>query len=158
MATGGGISRAGRNTRPTMPVAATDAEHPAPPQELNDEEAEIWHGIVDRMPRDYFAPPTHPILVQLCRHIRLSRWFACQMKALEEQLPHARNDERTQVLRDLLALSRAQANESRTIAMLSTRLKLTQLYDVAGIHKARRAFLSTERPWDVPNSDEGELQ
>ena len=65
MATGGGISRAGRNTRPTMPVAATDAEPPAPPADLNAEEAAIWHGIIDRMPRDYFAPPTFPMLIIL---------------------------------------------------------------------------------------------
>src|SRR5215813_10665689 len=98
MATGGGISRAGRNTRPTMPVAATDVQHPAPPAELTEEEATIWASIVDRMPPDFFAPPTFPMLVNLIRHIRLSHWFARQMKALEEQLPHAHSDERTQVL------------------------------------------------------------
>jgi len=157
MATGGGISRAGRNTRPTMPVAATDAQHPAPPAELNAEEATIWCGIVDRMPRDYFAPPTFPMLVNLTRHVRLSRLFARQLQVLEEQLPHANNEERSQVLRDMLALSRAQANESRTIAMLCTRLKLTQLYDASNINKARRSFLAETRPWDVPNSDDGEL-
>ena len=116
-----------------------------------------WHGIVDRMPRDYFAPPTFPMLVNLTRHVRLSRLFARQLQALEEQLPHANNEERSQVLRDLMTLSRAQSNESRTIAMLCTRLKLTQLYDASNINRARRAFLTDERPWDVPNSDEGEL-
>jgi hypothetical protein len=137
-----------------MPVAATDAEHPAPPQELNDEEAAIWTSIVNRMPRDYFAPPTFPMLVNLTRHVRLSRLFARQLRDCEAQLSHAHNEQRTQVLRDMLALSRAMANESRTLAMLCTRLKLTQLYDVSNIHKARRAFLADERPWDVPNSDD----
>src|SRR5262249_25070329 len=103
---------------------------------------------------DYFAPPTWPMLVNLCRHIRLSHWFARQTRECEAQLAHAHNEE---VLRDLLALSRAQANESRTIAMLCTRLKLTQLYDSSSINKARRAFLADERPWDIPNSDDGEL-
>jgi hypothetical protein len=56
----------------------------------------------------------------------------------------------------MMALSRTQSNESRTIAMLCTRLKLTQLYDASNINKARRAFLATERPWDIPN-DDGEL-
>lgn len=155
MATGGGISRAGRNTpRPTMPVAATDAEHPAPPAELTEEEAACWTNIVSRMPPDYFAPPTWPLLVNLCRHIRLSHWFARQMRALEEKLPHVLDDERTNLLRDIMALSRAQSNESRTIAMLATRLRLTCLYDVSNINKARRSFLAEQRPWDVPNDDE----
>jgi hypothetical protein len=154
MATGGGISRAGRNTRPTLPVAATDIEHPAPPQELTQEEAAIWRSIVDRMPPDYFPVPTHPMLVNLCRHCRQSRWFARQLHELEQQLPHAHNEEHTKLLRDIMALSRAQSNVSCTIAMLSTRLKLTQLYDASSINKARRTFLADERPWDVPNSDE----
>src|SRR6516164_1552072 len=151
MATGGGISRAGRNTRPTMPVAATDVQHPAPPAELTAEEAACWTNIVNRMPPDYFPPPTWPLLVNLCRHCRMSHWFARQMRECEAQLPHAHNDERTQLLRDLLALSRAQANESRTIAMLATRLRLTALYDASNINRARRAFLADERPWDLPN-------
>src|SRR5262249_9314320 len=155
MATGGGISRAGRNTRPTMPVAATDVAHPAPPEELTEEEAAIWQGIVTRMPPDYFAPPTWPMLVNLCRHIRLSHWFARQLRELEQQLPQANNEQRTQSLRDIMALSRAQSDASRTIAMLATRLRLTCLYDSSSINKARRAFL-TERPWDIPN-DDGEL-
>jgi len=137
-----------------MPVAATDVAHPAPPQELNAEEAEIWHGIVDRMPSDYFAPPTWPMLINLTRHIRLSRLFASQLRALEEKLPQANNEERTQVLCEMMALSRAMANESRVVAMLCTRLRLTCLYDSSSINKARRAFLSTERPWDIPNSDD----
>jgi len=156
MATGGGISRAGRNTRPTMPVAATDAQHPAPPSELNAEEAAIWRSIVDRMPPDYFPVPTFPMLVALTRHVRLSRFFAHQLQELEAKLAHADNEERSQVLRDLMALSRAQSDASRTIAMLCTRLKLTQLYDASNINRARRAFLTTERPWDIPN-DDGEL-
>jgi hypothetical protein len=84
----------------------------------------------------------------------MSHWFARQMRECEAQLPHAHNDERTQLLRDLLALSRAQANESRTIAMLATRLRLTALYDASNINRARRAFLADERPWDIPNDDE----
>jgi len=157
MATGGGISRAGRNTRPTMPVAATDAKHPLPPAELTEEEAACWTNIVNRMPPDYFAPPTWPLLVNLCRHVRLSRWFALQLRELEQQLPHAPNEQRTQVLRDVMALSRAMVHQSGIIALLCTRLKLTQLYDASNINKARRAFLATERPWDIPNSDDGEL-
>jgi len=146
MATGGGISRAGRNTRPTMPEAATDVAHPAPPAELTEEEAKIWTSTVTRLPPDYFAPPTFPLLVNLCRHIRLSRWFAHQLRELEKKLPDAHNEERTQMLRDIMALSRAQANESRVIATLSTRLKITQLYDASNINKARRSFLVETRP------------
>jgi len=152
---GGGYSRKGRNTQPkaTMPFAARSSEHPPPPAELDEEEAEIWHGIVDRMPGDYFASPTFPMLVNLCRHIRQSRLFARQLREYEVQLLRAFDDK---LLRIIMTLSRAQANESRTIAMLCTRLKLTQLYDASSIHKARRAFLTEQRPWDVPPDEEDE--
>jgi hypothetical protein len=72
MATGGGgYPRHGRMTQPKadMPFAARSAEHPPPPAELSAEEAEIWHGFVDRMPPDYFSVPTFPMLVNLCRHV-----------------------------------------------------------------------------------------
>jgi len=153
---GGGYPRHGRTTQPKadMPFAARSAEHPVPPAELTEEEAAIWIGIVNRMPPDYFAPPTWPMLVNLCRHIRLSHWFTRQLRDLEKKLPHALNEEHVKVLRDLMSLSRVQANESRVIAMLCTRLKLTQLYDATSLHKARRGFLAEQRPWDVPNSDE----
>jgi hypothetical protein len=73
---------------------------------------------------------------------------------LEAKLPRALDEQRSKVLRAMMELSRAQANESRTIAMLSTRLKLTSLYDSTSLHKARRAFLTEQRPWDVPADEE----
>jgi hypothetical protein len=155
MATGGGgYPRRGRTTQPkaNMPFAARSAEHPPPPAELNEEEAEIFFSIVNRMPPDYFPIPTFPMLVNLCRHVRGSRWFARQLQELEAKLPHV--EERTELLRAMMSLRRAQSNESRTIAMLCTRLKLTQLYDATSIHKARRSFLSEQRPWDVPADEE----
>jgi|SRR5215813_6914944 len=157
MATGGGgYPRHGRTTRPKadLPFAATDTEHPPAPSELNEEEAEIWRGFVNRMPGDYFAAPTWPMLVNLCRHVRGSRFFARQLRILEEKLPHTIDEQRTQLLRLMMAVSRAQANESRIITLLCTRLKLTQLYDSTAVHKARRSFLSGQRPWDIPNSDD----
>jgi hypothetical protein len=36
------------------------------------------------------------------------------------------------------------------------RLKLTQLYDSTSIHKARRSFLTQQKPWDVPDDADGE--
>src|SRR5262249_48105016 len=157
MATGGGgYPRHGRTTRPKadLPFAATETEHPLPPSELNEEEAEIWRGFVNRMPGDYFPSPTWPMLVQLCRHVRNSRLFARQLRVLEEKLPHTIDEQRAQLLRSMMAISRAQANESRIITLLSTRLKLTRLYDSAAVHKARRSFLTEQRPWDVPTDED----
>ena len=157
MATGGGgYPRHGRTTLPKadLPFAATETAHPLPPSELDEEEAEIWRGLVNRMPPTYFAPPTWPMLVNLCRHIRGSRFFARQLRVLEERLPHTIDEQRAQLLRSMMAVSRAQANESRIVTLLSTRLKLTQLYDSTALAKARRSFLTEQRPWDVPGDDE----
>jgi len=53
-------------------------------------------------------------------------------------------------LRDIMALSRAQNGESRVIALLCARLKLTPIVP----HRARRSLLTDERPWDVPADEE----
>jgi hypothetical protein len=96
------------------------------------------------------------MLVNLCRHVRASRLFARQSAEYEAELPRAADNKRHEILRLMMALSRAQANESRTIATLSMRLKLTQLYDSTNIHKARRSFLAEQKPWDVPDDADGD--
>jgi hypothetical protein len=149
MATGGGgYSRRGRNTpkKPDLPFGAIEAEPPAPPAELGEEEAEIWCSFIDRMPPNFFSPPTFPILVNLCRHIRNSRMFARKQRELEEQLPHALDEQHAKLL---MSLSRAQALESRIIALLSARLKLTPITP----HRARR---TEQRPWDIPGDGDGD--
>src|SRR5215472_11517659 len=122
---GGGYPRHGRTTQPKadLPFAATETEHPPPPSELNEEEAEIWRGFVNRMPPTYFPVPTWPMLVQLCHHVRGSRFFARQLRILEEKLPHTIDEQRTQLLRSMMAISRALTNESRVITLLCTRLR-----------------------------------
>jgi len=147
MATGGGgYPRHGRTTprKAELPFGAIEAEPLAAPAELTEEEAEIWRGFVDIMPPNFFSPPTFPILVNLCRHVRNSRMFARQQRELEKQLPHALDEQHAKLL---MSLSRAQALESRIIALLSARLKLTPITP----HRARP---TEQRPWDVPNFDE----
>jgi|SRR5262249_15378187 len=148
MATGGGYPRHGRNTpkKPELPFGAIEAEPLAAPAELTAEETEIWRGFVDRMPPNFFAPPVFPILVNLCRHVRNSRMFARQQRELEK-LPHVLDEQHVKLL---MALSRAQALESRIIALLSARLKLTPITP----HRARP---TEQRPWDIPG-DGDELQ
>jgi hypothetical protein len=80
----------------------------------------------------------------------MSRMFAREQQKLEEQLPHARNEERTQLLRTTMAISRAQSSQSRIIALLCTRLKLVH-------YKAHRSSVAEQRPWDIPG-DGDELQ
>ena len=159
MATGGGgYPRHGRTTprKAELPFGAIEAEPLAAPAELTEEEKEIWRGFTTRMPPDYFAPPTWAMLTNLCRHVRASRVFAQQLQEYEAQLPRAINNERHEILRLMMALSRAQSAESRTIATLSMRLKITQLCDSTNIHKARRSFLREQKPWDVPGDADGE--
>jgi hypothetical protein len=154
MATGGGgYPRWGRQTTPKkadLPFAARAADAPQPPAELSAEEAEIFRSFTDRMPADYFAPITMPLLVSLCRHIRNSRMFARQRQNLEEQLSHAPDEK---LMRLMMSLSRAQALESNVIAMLCSRLKLTHS---TSLRHSRRSFLAEQRPWDVPDDGDGD--
>ena len=67
--------------RPITPVEAKP--RPAPPAELSDEEAEEWRAVVGRMPADWLARETYPLLVQYCRHVVSARRIHQLIEALQ---------------------------------------------------------------------------
>ncbi len=112
----GRTSAASLAMRPVTPVGQTD--RPAPPDELNDEEAEEWLAVVNRLPADWFARETFPLLVQYCRHVVTARRISQLIEALQEQ-------EKLDMKAYASAL-RMQARESGVIASLATKMRISQ--------------------------------
>ena len=88
------------------------------PHELTDEETEVWAAVVNSEPADWFAPATVPMLVQYCRHVIHAR-------RIDELLDRATSD-KEMTIEDYERLLRMQERETRAIAMLATRMRLSQ--------------------------------
>jgi hypothetical protein len=133
------ISRAGRRSAAELAVVqiGTVCSRPEPPSELTEEQAQEWRAIVDRLLPDWFTRETHPLLVQYCRHTVSSRRISQLIANLEQS-----DDFDVQTYDKLLGM---QERESRAMASLATKMRLTQqsTYD-----KKKAKGVISSRPWE----------
>lgn len=134
---------------------------PEPPPELEPVEASIWRSITSKLPGDWFAPETVPMLKELCRHIRhandLSITLAETRAAIEAvaagEAPLA---ERLaligQASKTMERLLRMHGYQSERIGNLATKLRLTNQAKVPAGSAARKARDEMKpaglRPWE----------
>jgi hypothetical protein len=116
-----------------VPAAVEQIPRQRPPAELTREQAAIWNAIVRAEPADWFPAPTRPVLVQYCRHIVAARRAAEMIKALEASIAEmSAVDGANQFAITLSAseefdrLLKMQERESRVIASLATKMRITQ--------------------------------
>ena len=93
-------------------------QRPAPPSELEDEEAHVWQGVVDRMPATWFSKETFPLLVQYCRHTVTARRVAQMIRQCL-----ADDDFDVELYDTLLKM---QGRETRDLSSVATKMRLTQ--------------------------------
>lgn len=107
-------------------------ERPKPPAELTPEEAAEWRLFINTMPADQYTQDTFPLLAQLCRHKINARRLAEAKQGITDTL-------------DMLKVLEAEEKQSRTIAMLMTKLRLTpqSRYEP----KKKRGTLQA-KPWE----------
>jgi hypothetical protein len=108
------------------------------PHDLNDEETEVWVSIVNGEQADWFSPGNIPLLVQLCRHIIHAR-------RIGELLEKATSDKGL-LVSDYGRLLKMQDRESRVVALLATKLRLTQ--QSITTHNGNKKPGSTRKPWE----------
>ena len=113
------MNKRGRKSSAEIELAGqvTKFERPTVPHDLTDEECEIWVGIVNEMPADYFTAATIPLLVQYARHVVQSR----KVRALIEK---AESNKKTEA-REYDRLLKIQARESMVLASLATKMRIT---------------------------------
>ena len=88
------------------------------PGELNDEEVEVWSAVVNDQAADWFSPSTVPVLAAYCRHTIAARRVA-------EYIEKATSDPDLSIS-DYDRLLKMQERESRAIASLATKMRMTQ--------------------------------
>lgn len=135
---------------------------PDPPPELEEPEAAIWRSITAKLPGDWFAPETVPMLKELCRHVRHADDLAIDLAACRAGIAAVRDD-KTLTLPERLAaigeasktmerLLRAHGYQSERIGNLGTKLRLTNQAKVPASAAARKARDETKpagaRPWE----------
>src|SRR5262245_18625356 len=107
------------------------------PHELTDEEAEVWHAVINSMPADWFAPATVPMLTQYCRHTIHARRIA-------ELLEKACSDKSLKV-RDYERLLKMQKQETEAIALLAVKMRLAQQSTIV---KTGNKKIEPRKPWE----------
>ena len=130
------MSQRGRVSAAARSAVATTATlermvRPDPPKDLDEDEAKIWRSIVDAMPHDWFTSETFGLLEQYCRHIAgltfIDRVLRAIQKAPKPDLVEWRK------------MSNVRRLESKTIAMLATKMRLAQQssYDTTAVKVAK---------------------
>lgn len=112
-------------------------QRPDAPYDLTDEQTQEWWAVVNRMPADWFPRETHALLADYCRHVVMARRVAQLIKQAEssESLDVVEYDR----------LGKMAERESRVIASLATKMRLTQqtTYD-----KSKKKPLLSKKPWE----------
>ena len=122
-------------------MGVNTVSRPDPPDSLRltDEQTDEWWAIVNRMPADWFPRETHAVLAQLCRHVIRAKRLA--------QLLDAKERAKTVDVEEYVSLLRAEEAQSRAIASLATRLRITQ-QSLVSANKTRTGDADFPKPWD----------
>jgi uncharacterized damage-inducible protein DinB len=143
------MAKRGRTSAAAIEIAphAIQAMHrPQAAHDLTDEETEVWFSVVNRLPADWFPDETLPLLRQYCRHAvqarRIAEWIE---KATSDLNPKTKQP--TLTVKDYDRLLKMQERESRALASLATKMRISQqtTYD-----KSRKKGTETgaRKPWE----------
>lgn len=121
-----------------LPAVTAEIQRPDAPYDLTDEQTEEWWAVVNRMPADWFPRETHALLANYCRHVVMARRVAQLIQAAEkqEQLDVDEYDK----------LGKMMERESRIIASLSTKMRISQQ---ATYDPKRKKGSQVKKPWEA---------
>jgi hypothetical protein len=145
------MAQRGRKSAASLAIASVTPvtaiiPRPDAPSELDDEEAEEWRAVVDRLPAHWFPRETHGLLTQYCRHVVRARRIAQLIhdaESIEEETDRFPLD-------DYAKLLRMQQAESRAMAILSTKMRLSQQSTID--KEAKKAGVGKSVPWEIKKS------
>jgi hypothetical protein len=137
----------GRDSAAALGVVALPQarERPAPPPELTRDQAAEWEAVVKRLPADWFPRETWPLLSQYCRHV-VSLRLISRLVAEYEARPKSKF--KVSEYNKILTM---QNRESRSMANLATKMRLSQLATVD--QKKQKPAEPAARPWEAGAAD-----
>lgn len=123
----------------------SSTSRPAPPYGISERAADEWIKVTNSMPASWFSPETHGILAQYCKHIDAA---ATITEMIDEAFPDGKPGVADlKVYGNLLYMQR---EESKSIATLSTKLRIT---NQATINKRGNQIASAQNvdadPWEA---------
>ena len=118
-------------------------KRPTPPPDMNEAMKVVWNTIVNSLEHDWFTKETEGLLVQYCRHTVAS-------DKISELIVKYEKKKRGFKFEDYDRLLKMQERESRTIASLATRMRLTQQAKYTAQSAATRSKNrdTGTNPWD----------
>jgi hypothetical protein len=122
---------------------------PEPPPELEPPEADVWRSITSKLPGDWFAPETLPMLRELCRHSRYANDLARELSTARAAIAAVRDDETMSIAERMAALEagtktmsallRSHGYQTERLANIATKLRLTNQAKIPAASAARKA-------------------
>jgi hypothetical protein len=146
----------GERGRPSKEMVAEKAafleriERIAEPYDLTPEERTVWRAVVDDFPAHWFTPATVPMLRQYCRHTVMADDLAARINEFRDNLGNGGNSmkDRCLAVGALADLVRLQANESRVILQLATKMRLAQQSSQIAFTVDRHKKKAL-KPWEI---------
>jgi hypothetical protein len=96
---------------------------------LGEAETYVWNSVVQSNQPDWFTPATYPLLVAYCRHVvqanRIAEWITAEL----EDEARAASGQATYGNYPTIGIDKLftmQAQQSRAIAMLATKMRVAQ--------------------------------
>jgi len=134
---------------------------PPPPSDLSVEQQKAWREICADLRPGHIRSDTVPVLAELVRHLSYSTKLAEQLEVMREAELTGRDSAGKSKRSVYLQLAQAHREESRLVAVLSTKLRFTvQARDdsVAAERARKRTPVGPKpweiRPWDDPADDD----
>lgn len=130
-------------------VSASDVldrvERQRPPHDLSDEEVEVWAAVVAAEPADWFSPSTVPLLANFCRHTIAARRVAELIERATGDID-PKTKQPTLSIGDYDRLLKMQDRESRALATLATKMRISQQSTTN--HRGNKKPSATRKPWE----------
>ena len=136
------VTRRGRESGASQLVTVTPVEKTLrllAPHDLTDEEVEVWQGVVESFPADWFSRATVPLLTQYCRH-------AVHARRIAELIEKATSDPKLKI-GDYERLLHMQKEQSAAMSTLAVKMRITQS-SITNQHGNRPKTKAQYKPWE----------
>ena len=127
------------------PASVVRFERPGAPATLSEGQAELWFGIVNRMPADWFSPENLPLLEAYVVSVDTHERIAGQLKEFKNEWLADEDG-----LRRFARLTEIQGRQAKLMKDLATSMRLTQQssYSHRASASAKSASASGRKPWE----------
>jgi hypothetical protein len=137
-------------------IPGESQRRPSPPARLDARERAIWTKITRTLTADWIAPEAEPMLVELCRHIRIADDLAADLEHARgavdaiRKAPEPDAEALAEATREYRAILRAHGYQSERIGNLGTKLRLTpqSRYQPERARIAAAKVLEGPEPWN----------